>query len=95
MSDERGTDSVLDGIHGLVAELLTDELRAARSRTACEHCGNKPGLSPALLEKAIKFLKDNGIDQPARKGNRVDTLKQAMPDMNELEGTNITPFHRK
>ena len=35
---------------------------------------------PAFLAQAIQFLEDNGIDQPARSGSKVDTLKGLLPD---------------
>lgn len=91
----KATETQLDGLHGLLAEHLANEIRNAASRPACDECGCRPGIPPALLAQAIKFLKDNGIDTPARAGNRVDRLKGLIPDMDELEkGNNIVPIRK-
>jgi hypothetical protein len=90
----RGSSTQFDSLHGLVARLLTEELHRAAHAKECAECGQRPGISPALLEKAIKFLKDNGIDSPVREGGRIDTLKKAMPDFDELERANVVPLQR-
>lgn len=81
----RTTDDRFDELHGLVATALIEQIQAWKEGRLVEA---KDGeyvkvFPPALLAQAIKFLKDNGIDQPARKGNRIDTLKDAMPDFDD------------
>lgn len=90
---KRASTDVVDELHKIIAESITNEIMAAASRTACEHCGNRPGIPPALIAQGIKFLKDNGVDMPAQDGNRVDTLKEAMPDFDDLE-SNVVAFKK-
>lgn len=77
----RATDESMGALHGLVCDSLIEQIKAYKA-------ANEP-IPPALLAQAIKLLKDNGIDQPARKGNKVDTLKDVMPD---FDGDNVLPF---
>jgi len=94
VNDKRASGDAVDELHALVTEMIVKEIKAAHSRTACEICKQVPGIPPALLGQAIKFLKDNGVDMPAQTGNRVDTLKDAMPDFDEVErGTRLSPTH--
>jgi hypothetical protein len=83
MANGKATDEDFGTLHQFVAEQLLAELKIANSRPACSECGSKPGIAPALFAQAIKFLKDNGIDQPARSGNKVDALKSAMPTFDD------------
>lgn len=90
----RALESALDGLHGLLAETMTDELsralhRARQPRMVSKVEGGKPvevsnpdyaPLSPQLLAQVIKFLKDNGIDAPAKAG-RVSGLAAALADI--------------
>ena len=92
----RATEDSLSALHGILADALTAEIREAQHRAECAECGQRPGIPPTLLAQAIKFLKDNGIDTPASTGSRVDTLKAAMPDMDQLEAAgNVLPFGKK
>ena len=92
----RATDDSLSALHGILADALVAEIHAAQHRTECAECGQRPGIPPTLLAQAIKFLKDNGIDQPATGGSKVDTLKEAMPDFDQLEAAgNVITFNRK
>lgn len=94
MTQKRASGDSLDELHKLVAESITSELKEACKRPACTECGNKPGIPPALLAQAIKFLAENGINMPAQSGNRVDTLKDAMPDLDGVERGNVVPMRR-
>lgn len=92
----RASNDLADEMHRLVAEALVEQIKAWKEGRLVDL--DKEGsyvkvFPPALLAQAIKFLKDNGIDQPARAGNRVDTLRDAMPDFDELEG-NVIPIKR-
>lgn len=92
MAGKRTTDYQFDELHALVADALIEQISAWKEGRLVE-----PGrvqdsdegkqyvqvFPPALLAQAIRFLKDNGIDQPAKAGNRIDTLKEAMPEFDE------------
>jgi hypothetical protein len=68
----RAPESALDGLHGLLAETLSDALKKAKA------AGEAP--SPQLLAQVIKFLKDNGIDAPA-KSARISGLAAELADI--------------
>jgi hypothetical protein len=89
----RTSESKFDELHGLVAESLVEQIKAWKDGRLVQQEGEEyvKVFPPALLAQAIKFLKDNGIDQPAKSGNRVDTLKHEMPD---FSGDNVVSFLR-
>lgn len=89
----RTTNDTFDELHGLVAESLIEQINAWKASRLVQQEGETfvRVFPPALLAQAIKFLKDNGIDQPAKSGNRVDTLKDAMPD---FESDNVIPMRK-
>lgn len=89
----RTTEDRFDELHSIVADALIEQINAwkAGRLVALQDGEYVKTFPPALLAQAIKFLKDNGIDQPALKGNRVDTLKDAMPD---YEGDNVVHLAR-
>ncbi|WJY17681.1 hypothetical protein QQS45_08470 [Alteriqipengyuania flavescens] len=87
----RANDDLMDAIHGLVAGGLKDELERAMHRAAQpRQVKNEQGdlvdnpdyapLNPQLIDKARAFLKDNGVDAPA-KAERVDTLAGTLADL--------------
>ncbi len=92
MASCKGTETQFGDLHQLVAESLIEQITAWKEHRLVmvdkEECVKV--FPPALLAQAIKFLKDNGIDQPARAGNKVDTLKKAMPDFSD--DANVLPF---
>ncbi|WP_422663736.1 hypothetical protein [Sphingomonas sp.] len=59
----RASADLLDLLHGLAAESLVDEL--VRARAARDEDGNPVPINPQLIDKALKFLKDNQITAPA------------------------------
>jgi hypothetical protein len=64
----------MDLLHGLVATSLTEELQRAAERAALpKDDPNYAPLNPQLIDKCLKFLKDNGIDAP-KSNKKVDTL---------------------
>jgi hypothetical protein len=74
----RAGSDLMDMLHGLVADGLKQELE--RAMTARDDDGNPVPINPQLLDKAMKFLKDNGIDAP--KANRkVDALAGVLTDL--------------
>lgn len=94
MASGKATDSQFGDLHALVAESLIEQIQAWKAGRLVVQEGEEyvKVFPPALLAQAIKFLKDNGIDQPARSGNKVDTLKKAMPDFSD---DNVVTFNRK
>lgn len=94
MTNQRTTNESFDELHALTADYLIATLKAARAGRLVQLEDGEYvtlNLPPTFLAQAIKFLKDNGIDQPAASGNRVDTLKDAMPD---FDSDNIVAFKR-
>jgi len=67
----RASADLMDLLHGLVADGLKQELE--RAMEAKDEEGNAVPISPQLLDKAMKFLKDNGIDAP-KASPKVDAL---------------------
>lgn len=59
----RATNDLLDAIHGMLAGALKDELN--RAMTATDEDGNPVPINPQLLDKVMKFLKDNDVTAPA------------------------------
>ena len=93
MASGKGTETQFGELHQLVAESLIEQINAWKAGKLVVQDGETyvKCFPPALLAQAIKFLKDNGIDQPARTGNKVDTLKKAMPDFSD---DNIIPIRK-
>lgn len=89
----RASDDAFDELHGLVADALIEQITAWKEGRLVDFGrvnGGEKGedyvkvLPPALIAQAIKFLSENGIDSPAKTGNKVDTLKNSMPDFDEM-----------
>ena len=87
----RATNDLFDQLHSLLAGTLLDELIAARKRAEPDADGN-PGdpISPQLLDKIMKFLKDNGIDAPAS-NKPVNDLAQTLGAL-DLEDEANSPY---
>ena len=82
----RATSDLLDAIHGLVAGSLRDELvRAAAARDADN---NPVPINPQLIDKALKFLKDNSITAPLGNGP-TNNLAAALADL-DLDDEAVT-----
>lgn len=81
----RATDTIFDQLHGLLADTLIDQIKVY---TEAKDEAGKPApqaIPPALLGQVIKFLKDNGIDSPAR-GKKVDeALPAGLPSFADVE----------
>ena len=74
----RASADLMDMLHGLVADGLKQELE--RAMTATDEDGSPLSLNPQLLDKAMKFLKDNGIDAP-KSSPKVDALAAQLADL--------------
>lgn len=72
----RATSDALDAIHGLVAGALADELKAAMELANHEDPELRQAINPQLLDKAMKFLKDNAITAPANNKPMSDLASQ-------------------
>ena len=88
----RATEDLLDLIHSLTATSLADELKRAAARAALPPTDeNYAALNPQLIDKARAFLKDNGVDAPA-KSKPVDTLAHQLRDLDlDDEAVRIRP----
>lgn len=88
----RATEDLLDQLHRLVFDGLNEELaraleaaRQPRFIEGDEAGSTKPNpdyvpLNPQLIDKALKALKDNGVDAPAR-SPRVDALAARLGEL--------------
>lgn len=75
----------MEALHGLLADVFLSEVQR------CHAAGECP--PPQLLSQIIKWLKDNGIDQPAR-ASGVDRLLGQFPNMDALESGLVVPITR-
>lgn len=75
----RAAERELDALHGVVATILKD---AITPEVIDLGEGKKKVVypSPQMIAQAIKFLKDNGIDAPA-KSKRMSDLASALDDL--------------
>lgn len=86
----RASEDLLDLIHLLTATGLKDELERAATAAAQPKTIEVEGevrpnpayapINPQLIDKALKFLKDNGVDAPAS-SPRVDNLAHQLKDL--------------
>lgn len=84
----RATNDMLDAIHGMLAGALQGELvRAMAAAVAPE---NPVPIPPQLIDKLLKFLKDNGVDAP-RSNKPVNDLAMELGNLDlddpEVSGT--------
>lgn len=88
----RASEDLLDLIHSLTASTLADELKRAAHRAALptDH-EDYASINPQLIDKARAFLKDNGVDAPA-KSARVDNLAHQLADLDlDDEAVRVRP----
>ena len=74
----RATSDQFDALHGLLCGAMKDQLVAYANMK--DEAGHALPIPPAFLAQCLKFLKDNGIDSPARAVKVLDTLKDKLPD---------------
>lgn len=82
----RASADLLDGLHGLVAGALKDELKRAIELANHEDPELRQPINPQLIDKALKFLKDNAVTAPlANKpmNDLADELSQLDVDVEE------------
>jgi len=80
--NDRATEALLNSLHGLVADSFVEEIRR------CKASGEP--IQASLLAQAAKFLKDNGIDAPAREEVHIDTLADELESVSfDAEGNVI------
>ena len=83
----RANSDIMDTLHGMVADGLKQELE--RAMKATDELGNPLPMNPQLFDKAMKFLKDNGIDAP-KQNAKVDSLAGVLADLDlDLDETAI------
>lgn len=76
----RALEEVLDQLHAELAKTLLEGLKASPGE-------EKTPPSPQFLSQVIKFLKDNGVDTPAKAQRVTDLVDQlaSMPlDLDDL-----------
>lgn len=73
----RASAEALDSLHALLAGALKDELTAALELAKDPDPEKRRPVNPQLIDKVLKFLKDNGIDTPA-KSARVTNLAEQL-----------------
>lgn len=93
MVSKRASSDAADALHALVFETLIEEINRYKKPGA--DADGKPlprqPIPPALLAQALKALKDNGIDQPARALALRDALADSMPKLDDVEEEHLNP----
>ncbi len=79
----RASETLFDQLHLLTVETLMAEIQAYK--------GRKEPVPPALLAQAIKMLKENGIDSPAREKKARDTLAAELPQFGPEDFAGAVP----
>lgn len=83
---KRASSDQLDSLHALQAATLQAEVKRYTEHRNPETGELDPQpVPPALLAQITKFLKDNGIDSPARATKLRDELGERMPDLEDVE----------
>ncbi|MFN3573618.1 MAG: hypothetical protein ACK4TR_08835 [Phenylobacterium sp.] len=77
----RATESLLDLLHGAVADALRDELGRALARAKANPEDPDCAVNPQLIDKVLKFLAQNGVNAPAS-APKVDALAAKLADLN-------------
>lgn len=83
----KATEDTFNSLHSLVADSLIAEIKSYTGHVDKEGKLAPIPLPPALLAQAIKFLKDNGIDSPARAQQVSDALAGKMPEFDPEDST--------
>jgi hypothetical protein len=90
----RATDALMDQLHGEVTTALIDEIKTRDDEVVLgiskdgKPITGRKGISPAMVAAAIKMLKDNGVDAPARLSPKVDALAAELADL-DLDDVDI------
>lgn len=96
----RAGSDLMDLLHGLAATALTEELgraieasRQPKKITKGEEEVDNPAyapINPQLIDKALKFLKDNGIDAP-KANQKIDELAGVLENLDLDETAHSLP----
>lgn len=78
MSRGRGLEAQFDALHGLLTDALQHELEAALALSQREE--DPVPINPQLIDKIMKFLKDNGVAAP-QGSPKVDRLAIELRDL--------------
>jgi hypothetical protein len=90
----RATDSLLDQLHSLQAEVLIDQLERAIAISAANPDDPELAVSPALLSAVTRFLVSNNITAPAS-SPRVENLSAKLADIGvDLDDEVLGGSHR-
>lgn len=76
----KATEQQLGALHGLLATSFAGEIRGYMER-------GEP-IPASVLAAAARFLKDNGIDAPARNNKQLDELANELEDL-DFDDTNV------
>lgn len=86
MGNRRATVDAVDVLHALQAATLTAEVKRYTQHVDPETGKPDPlPVPPALLAQVNKFLKDNGVDSPARGEKLKDDLEGRLPSLEDVE----------
>jgi hypothetical protein len=77
----RASEASLADLHRRIAETLLAELTEPRYVVDKQGKAWPAPASPALLAQAIKFLKDNGVDAPAKEGSRLAQIASELANI--------------
>lgn len=76
----KATEQQLGALHGLLATSFASEIKGYIER-------GEP-IPASVLAAASRFLKDNGIDAPARNNKELDELATELEDL-DFDDTNV------
>ena len=79
----RATEDAFDSLHCLTIEALINQINAYKTGQMKSGDTVLP-IPPALLAQAIKMLKDNGIDSPARAKKLDEALPAGLPSFDDV-----------
>lgn len=82
----KATEQQLGSLHGLLASSFAGEIRGYMER--------EEPIPASVLAAAARFLKDNGIDAPARANKELDELATELEDL-DFEDSNVVAFNQR
>lgn len=80
----KATEAILDSLHCLLADTLIQQIKVYTEAVDADGRPAPQAIPPALLAQCIKFLKDNGIDSPARGKSVNEALPPDLPSFDEV-----------
>lgn len=86
-NDNRASSDVADSLHALVFQTIIDEIteyRKVKYDADGKELPRQP-VPPMLIAQALKALKDNGIDSPARAKQLFDALAGQLPKLEDVD----------